>query len=83
MATQAEERRKRKAGLRQVRRTQRTFDTAIEKLERRIFRLLDRKTLITIESASDLTDLYEDVLRAQRQFEADLAAFLTLAGDSG
>ena len=48
----------RKAYLREVRRRQRAADTAIERMERRLFALLDRKTLIDAEDALDFVDRY-------------------------
>jgi hypothetical protein len=58
VATFAELQRQRKAALREVRRRQRAADSSLERMERRIFNLLDRKTLIDVEDAIELYDKY-------------------------
>jgi len=47
-----------KEALREVRRRERATDSSIERMERRIFALLDRKTPIDAEDAIELYDRY-------------------------
>jgi hypothetical protein len=79
--TQAQVQRERKSLLREIRRRQRRADTNIERLERRIFALLDRKTLI---EPSDALSLYNHYFGqfwfAAKEMEKALAAFVTYMG---
>lgn len=45
-------------GLREVRRRQRSADSSLERMERRIFALLERKTIIDEEDAIQLYERY-------------------------
>lgn len=78
MATEAQIKRERKDGLRALRRLQREADTSIERLERRIFRLLDRKTPLNLESAETLVPLYNDFVKKAVAMENGLTDLLTL-----
>jgi len=68
----------RKSALRECRRRQRKADTAIEKIERRLFRLLDRKTLITEEDAMKLVPEWNDFMKQVRDLEHGLADFISI-----
>lgn len=57
MATQGERRRQAIAAVRQLRRAYRTADSAGEKLERELDRLIKRKTLISPDSLDTANDL--------------------------
>lgn len=74
----AELQRQRKSSLREVRRRQRAADTAIERIERRLFTLLDRKTLITREVALSLVPLWNDYIAKTRDLEKGLADFISV-----
>ena len=76
MATLAELKRERLAALREFRKLERTADSAIEVLERRIFRLLERKTIIDYEAALTLVPLYNDFVAKVQIMEKGLADFL-------
>ena len=79
MATFAEVQRKRKEALREVRRRQRATDSSIERMERRIFRLLDRKTLLNVNDAIELYDkYYKEFISNVRLLERGLIAFFNL-----
>lgn len=74
----AELQRERKAALREVRRKQRAADTRIEKIERRIMTLLNRKILITQESARTIVPLWNDYVGANRALETAIADFISI-----
>ena len=78
MATFAEIRTERKNALRYVRRTQRAFDTELERMERTIFRLLDRKTVLTGDDALRISRMWNAVNGKARDFEKGLAEFYTV-----
>lgn len=67
----------RKAALREVRRRERATDTAIEKIERRLFVLLDRKTLITHEVALTIVPYWNAFLSRVNDLEAAVTDFIT------
>jgi len=67
----------RKAALREVRRRERAADTAIEKIERRLYTLLDRKTLITHEVALTIVPYWNDFLSRVNDLEAGITDFIT------
>ena len=77
--TFAELKRQRKQALRGVRRIERSADTAIEKLERRIFRMLGRKTIIDRESALTLVPLYNEFIAEVRKLEKAIADFISVS----
>lgn len=82
MATEAELQRERKEALRQVRRVQRAADTMIEKMERKLFKLLDRKTLIQERDAVELYDKYYKPFVDQiRVLENALIAFYNVSAN--
>lgn len=76
--TSAELQGQRKKALREVRRRQRAADTAVEKLERRIFRLLDRKTLISSESMETLIPLWNEFIKNVRDLEHGIADAISI-----
>lgn len=78
MATLAELKRQRLASLRSVRRIQRAADTAIEKIERRLSSLSNRKTIIDAEAALTLVPLYNDFRDKVRTMEKALADFISV-----
>lgn len=78
MATIVELRRERIAALRSARKVQRAADTAIEVLERRMFRMLDRKTIIDRESALTLVPLWNDFIAKAKAMEKALADFISV-----
>ena len=59
--TFAQIRMERKRALRAVRLRQREMDSAIERMERRIFALLRRKTVLTVKDAKDLNALWNSI----------------------
>ena len=59
MATVAQVQGERKALLREVRRRERAVDTRLETIERRLFRLLDKKQLVAAADMEDLLDRYK------------------------
>ena len=68
----------RKQYLREVRRRQRTADTMIERMERRIYALLDRKTLIDAEDGLELYDRYwRPFWSAVQDLEKGMADFIS------
>ncbi len=74
--TFAEIKRERLAMLRLVRRQQRAFDSSLERLERRIFTLLSRKTVIDRRTALTLVPLYNDMIRGVEAFERSITNFI-------
>jgi len=79
MATYAQIARQRRDAVRDVRRLQRELDTRVERMERRLFRLMDRKTMIDLEDAVELVDKYwAPIEQAMRDCERQLNAFLTI-----
>jgi hypothetical protein len=66
MSQYTEEKARRKEVLRLFRRQERAFDTALERVEREIKRLLKRKTIVTREQLDKFATLYQAV---QREFE--------------
>lgn len=72
----AELQRERKSAAREVRRKERDADTSIEKIERRIFALIERKTLITPEAAMSLVPLWNDFKAKVTDLEKSIADFI-------
>lgn len=81
MATVAQLQSERKNALREVRRRERTADSQIERLEREIFRLLDRKTLLTVENAISLTDKYRTFVALVTDLEKSIVDFVEVFND--
>ena len=65
--TFAQIRSERRQGLRQVRNHQRAVDSQIERIERLVFRLLDRKTVLVPEDAkkiaTEIDSLYDPLTK--------------------
>ena len=78
MATFAEIRQERKKALSSVRRTQRQLDSQVEVMERTIFRLLDRKRVLTADDALRLAQIWDHTLDQARAVEKALADFYTV-----
>jgi len=74
----AELQRDRKRAAREARRRQRAADTSIERIERRLFALIERKTLITPEAAETLVPLWNDYSSKNRDLEHALADFIAI-----
>ncbi|MBA7552677.1 hypothetical protein ES705_45247 [subsurface metagenome] len=74
----AELQRQRKSALREVRRRQRAADSSMERLERRLFALIDRKTLISPESALTLIPLWNDLIKGVRDVENGITDFISI-----
>lgn len=83
MATLAELQRERKAALREVRRRQRSLDTDLEKLERLIFSMLDRKTLITTSDAIKIADRTVALGQLLSLLEGGVADFVEVSSTTG
>jgi plasmid maintenance system antidote protein VapI len=69
-----------KKALRNARRQYRALDSHLEKMERMMDRLIERKTRITHEQALPLAALYDQVAGKKKAFEDALADFLGIAG---
>lgn len=69
----------RKRALRAVRRAQRAWDTEIEKLERRIFEVLAKKTLVTRLNVGGIVFMYNLTIAKQKELESQLANFIEVA----
>ncbi|MBA7550014.1 hypothetical protein ES705_42519 [subsurface metagenome] len=76
--TFAQLQRERKAALREVRRVQRATDTQIERIERRLFVLLDRKTLITRDVAMAFVPMWNKFFSQVKELERALADFISV-----
>ena len=78
MATEAQLQRERKAGVRELRRTQRALDTQVERIERRLYQLLDRKTLIDRDDAVWMVNLWIKLLELLGNMERALTDFVEI-----
>lgn len=84
MATVAELQRERKNLLREFRRQERKADTAIEVIERHIFRLLARKKLLIVGSDIQfMVQQYNDFVAKVRMMEKALADVYTAVSNTG
>ena len=73
--TFAEIRSERKIYLRFLRKSQRAFDTELERFERTIFRLLDRKTVLDVRDGQRLAAHWRSTVEKARAIEKGLADF--------
>lgn len=73
--TFAEVRAERKVYLRFLRKSQRAFDTELERFERTIFRLLDRKTVLDVRDGQRLAEHWRKTVDKARGIEKGLADF--------
>lgn len=73
--------RQRLQALRSFRRLERATDTALERLERRINRILDNNTPITPATAETLIPLYRDFWRRTREMERGLSDFVSFVSE--
>lgn len=81
MASEAQRKRELLAALRVFRRAQRALDSALEKVEREIFRLRARKTLIQGDDVLKLIALWDQGVRpAYSSAERSGADFVAMAG---
>jgi len=78
MATQAQVRQQAKERVRVVKRSLRVADTRLEVMERRLDKLLDRKTLITVESFDSFLGTMDLFYARVRQFERTVIAVMTV-----
>lgn len=76
--TDAELKRERLAALRPFRAAMRQFDTRLEKVERKILALSNRKTTIRLEDAEPLVILYNDMVAQLNEVDRSLTDFLTV-----
>lgn len=72
MGTQAQERQRAKERVRQVKRALKVVDTRLEVLERRLDKLLERKTLITIDAWDSYLSNWDSMVEAMRAYERTL-----------
>lgn len=75
MPSDAEVRRERKQALRQVRAAEKALDTEIERMERRLLRLLDRRTILTIKSAEELNRFYDQLVQRINNLQQSLTDY--------
>ena len=73
--TFAQIRAERKAALQEVRRKQRALDTYIERFERHIFRLLDRKTVLTGEDGLAIAKYIDSIYEPLNKMASAVADF--------
>lgn len=78
MATFAQIESERKKSLRSVRRAERSLDTTVEVMERRILRLLDRKTVLQSKDAQALSTDYAELAVRLRTLEQNLRDFFVV-----
>lgn len=78
MATLYELKRRRLLALRAARRIEREADSAIERIERRMFTLLNRKTIIDQEAALTMVPLWNDFRKKVGVLERALADFISI-----
>jgi hypothetical protein len=76
--TQGQARQKAKERVRVVRRALRVVDTGLEVMERRLDKLLERKTLITLESFDSLLTNYDGFIGKVQEFEKTLTEVMIL-----
>lgn len=69
MATQAQVRQKAKERVRDLRRGLKPVDTTLEKMDRRLNKLLERETLIQIESFDSLLNDFDSFVKNIQEFE--------------
>lgn len=72
MATQAAVRTKAKEKVRVIRRSLRKVDTSLEIMERRLDKLLERETLIQIQSFDSFLKQFDQFITLIRDFERTL-----------
>lgn len=78
MATQAQVRQQAKERVRVVKRSLRVVDTALEVLERRLNKLLERETLITIESFDSFLKNWDTMVNRIQEFERTLTNVMVI-----
>lgn len=69
MATQAQVRQRAKERVRDLRRGLKPVDTTLEKMDRRLNKLLERETLIQIESFDSLLTDFDSFVKNIQEFE--------------
>lgn len=72
MATQAQARQRAKERVRQVKRALKKVDTRLEVMERRLDKLLERETLIQIDSFDSFLKNYDTFIGMVKDFERTL-----------
>lgn len=72
MATQAQARSRAKERVRVVKRGLKKVDTKLETMERRLDKLLERDTLIQIDSFDSFLKNYDDFIKLVQEFERTL-----------
>lgn len=80
MATQGQRRAEARRAVRQLRTFYRTADTAGERVERELDRLVKRKTLITVDQLATLQDKIEAWVKAVDVFQKGYASLAVAIG---
>lgn len=78
MATQAQVRQQAKERVRVIKRSLRVVDTSLEVLERRLNKLLERETLITIESFDSFLKNWDQMVTKIQDFERTLTNVMVI-----
>ena len=76
--TDAQERNQRAQALRAVRRYQRTMDTMMERLERRLDRSIENKEKITMRTALGVVDDFRKVVKIVQFVERGIADMMNI-----
>lgn len=79
--TFAQIRQERKAALRSIRGAQSNLDSNVEKLERLLFRLLQRKMVLTTDDARRIADAYSKLPSNMNELSKHIADFYILVAD--
>lgn len=78
MSEFTEEKRRRKEAVRNLRRAEKALDTSVERVERRIFRLLQFKEIITKQNVASLIPLNNEVVQNMEAYQKALADVLVI-----
>lgn len=77
---QVEQKSRVRQALRATRRTFRSLDSSGEQFERRIDRLIDRKTIVYADELEPLIGQYRDMQTRMKSLEGALTDLVTIAG---
>ena len=83
MATQGQRRREAVNAVRQTRQYYRKADTAGEKIERELDRLIKRKTLITVDDVAKVLQLVSDFIKLVEQLQRATAILVEILQSVG
>jgi len=78
MSRFTEEKKRRKDAVRAARRLERQVDTSLEKLERRLLRLIQFKEIITRANVETIVPMWNDFTRDVRELEKGLADMISI-----